>query len=329
MQLSVVVLAKDARSTIRGLVTSLMGQTTKPHEVIVVLDSPQDTTRESLIGLPVRIVYNGRGGFASGRNRGWLASSGRIVAFIDADCVADSRWIETLCSRFVDPAVEVQAGRTLPGKMGAIPGVTNPPGPAERGLYLVSHAPTMNLALRRDVLAQIGGFDPWFDVAGEDTDLCLRLRQAGIRIYYNPGALVYHYGGTGPRKAWRAGKATARTVVKHMLAPRGDVWSFMYGSAVLGALYLFAVGVVLNSLPLTVGSVLPVILLRLHSILRNRARARQSDNTPARAPCMARRGAAETVVQVMSPPVSHLTFTISTCLHLLAAFWRYRDMGNN
>ncbi len=50
-----------------------------------------------------------------------------------------------------------------------------------------------HLFLRRSAVESVGGlFDPRFFLYYEDTDLCLRLRQAGYRLFVVPGAMVVH-----------------------------------------------------------------------------------------------------------------------------------------
>lgn len=60
---------------------------------------------------------------------------------------------------------------------------------------------------RADALRHVGGFDERFFMYGEDIDLCLRVRAAGWRVRYWPGATVIHLGGRSgmspaSRRAW-------------------------------------------------------------------------------------------------------------------------------
>ena len=48
------------------------------------------------------------------------------------------------------------------------------------------------LLLRRDMLDELGGFDPGFRLYGEDIDLCYRAAKAGWERWYVPGAIVTH-----------------------------------------------------------------------------------------------------------------------------------------
>lgn len=49
------------------------------------------------------------------------------------------------------------------------------------------------LMTKRAIFEEVGGFDEQFAVAYNDVDLCLKIRQLGYRIVFNPGALLYHY----------------------------------------------------------------------------------------------------------------------------------------
>jgi len=49
------------------------------------------------------------------------------------------------------------------------------------------------MAFRRDVLLQLGGFDPIYRAAGDDVDICWRLQDAGYTIGFSPAAVVWHF----------------------------------------------------------------------------------------------------------------------------------------
>jgi N-acetylglucosaminyl-diphospho-decaprenol L-rhamnosyltransferase len=76
------------------------------------------------------------------------------------------------------------------------------------------------LALRRNPLAEVGGFDESFFMYNEEVDLCLRLRQAGWETHYAPVAAVAHVGGASTSQ-YRAAMAeqyvlsTARLYSRH------------------------------------------------------------------------------------------------------------------
>jgi len=74
------------------------------------------------------------------------------------------------------------------------------------------------LLVRRAALEQVGGLDQGFFLYSEDTDLCLRLRQAGWGVRFEPAATVSHVGGaSAPRTTteWISAQSHVRFARKH------------------------------------------------------------------------------------------------------------------
>jgi hypothetical protein len=118
------------------------------------------------------------------------------VAFCDDDCMPDPHWLRHLVAALLDGRAAGVGGPNVPPpdtllaeSVGHAPG-----GPMH---VLVSdveaeHIPGCNMAFRRAALAQVGGFDARFRVAGDDVDLCWRIQEAGGTLAFSPGALVWH-----------------------------------------------------------------------------------------------------------------------------------------
>jgi GT2 family glycosyltransferase len=58
------------------------------------------------------------------------------------------------------------------------------------------------LLVRREAIAQVGGFDERFFMFSEETDLCFRMRQAGWTVEFYPEAEFVHVGGASTRVEW-------------------------------------------------------------------------------------------------------------------------------
>jgi N-acetylglucosaminyl-diphospho-decaprenol L-rhamnosyltransferase len=58
------------------------------------------------------------------------------------------------------------------------------------------------LLLRRRAVEEVGGFDPGFFMFNEEVDLCYRIRKAGWRVTFFPGAEFVHVGGASTRLDW-------------------------------------------------------------------------------------------------------------------------------
>lgn len=128
-----------------------------------------------------------RRGPAAARNRGWQATDSPFIAFTDDDCLPEPGWLAT-------GLAGLQAGApVLTGRV--VMPLPDQPTHHDRTTALLETAEfvTANLFCRRDVLAQVGGFDEQFDSAWrEDSDLHFKLLEAGIPIQSCPDAVIVH-----------------------------------------------------------------------------------------------------------------------------------------
>jgi len=121
------------------------------------------------------------------RNIGWNKGSGRYVAFIDDDCLAERDWIESLQRVFSENDIGgIEGGITTTDENGETIDF-NPP-----NRFRWNRFKTANLAVRRDVLEKIGGFDKRYYLHREDTDLAWRVIDAGFKMVWAPQCRVHH-----------------------------------------------------------------------------------------------------------------------------------------
>ncbi len=121
------------------------------------------------------------------RNIGWKRGSGRYVAFIDDDCLAEQDWIESLQRVFTENEIGgIEGGITTTDENGEKIDF-NPP-----NRFRWNRFKTANLAVRRDVLEEIGGFDERYHMHREDTDLAWRVIDAGFKMAWVPQCRVHH-----------------------------------------------------------------------------------------------------------------------------------------
>jgi cellulose synthase/poly-beta-1,6-N-acetylglucosamine synthase-like glycosyltransferase len=125
---------------------------------------------------------------------------GEVLAFLDADCVADSGWLGALLPAFQDPQVGAAAGRvsstppdTVAELFSGLYTLQTPQEPVRCTRWTPTGGgfSTSNLAVRRRLAVELGGFcETW--IPGEDHDLCARIYVAGYAIQYVPQAAVLH-----------------------------------------------------------------------------------------------------------------------------------------
>jgi len=140
------------------------------------------------------------------RNLGIKLSKGAIIACTDDDCRVTSDWATNIAAIFAaDPEVAVVCGRVrIPDDvwssgyvLGFEPRVRvwqgrYPPADSDWGI-------TANLALRRQVLARVGDFDPILGagaplISGGEPDFLFRVLRAGFKVVNASEVSVDHFG---------------------------------------------------------------------------------------------------------------------------------------
>lgn len=195
-EVSVIVPVRDGAASLPGLLASLRRQTLAPErfEVVVVDNASRDGSGEVARRAGATVVEEPRPGRARTRNRGAGAARGELLAFCDADCVADPGWLEALtaCLRAAPLAageVRLTTGAP-PNRIERLESLWR--FQQERWVREGGWAASANLAARREAFEAIGGFDPAYRHIGEDVDLCLRARRAGFELGWCPDAVVEH-----------------------------------------------------------------------------------------------------------------------------------------
>jgi glycosyltransferase involved in cell wall biosynthesis len=189
-QIDVVMPTRNRAALLRRALESLLKQNypAEKFSIIIVDDGSTDETWSALQSVndrrvrPLRIEHRGP---YSARNEGWRAGSGEIVAFIDDDCVADANWLSAIAQGFARSEILGLQGRTV-----TLPALKTPLThqvvvPRPNTLY-----ETCNIAYRRKVLAEVGGFEPDLFYTA-DTMLAVAVSALGA-IAFAPDMLVIH-----------------------------------------------------------------------------------------------------------------------------------------
>jgi GT2 family glycosyltransferase len=208
-KVSVVVCAYNAADTLDECLTSLRALNYPDYEVIVVNDGSKDGT-EAIAArhAHVRLITTRNNGLSTARNIGLSAATGAIVAYTDADVRVDPDWLTYLVQPFLRSDVVAAGGpNVVPADDPWVAQcVARAPGGPTHVLFddrIAEHVPGCNLAVRRDALLAIGGFNPIYLRAGDDVDVCWRLQARGGRIGFAPSALVWHHHRASIGAYWR------------------------------------------------------------------------------------------------------------------------------
>lgn len=209
-----------------------------------------------------RVLRPGRNlGFAGGANAGVAAAQGNILLILNPDVVPEAGALERLLEGFANhpeaaglaprlsgPQGETQSAwqlRRLPSAWGCILQVfgigedgaaSEPPSGTP-----VEQPAAAALALRREALAAVGGFDERFYPAWfEDVDLARRLHEAGLPILYWPAARFRHgLGSTVPRLGYGPFLYIYyRNLTRYLAKHHGPVWAMAARAAMIPGVLL-------------------------------------------------------------------------------------------
>lgn len=104
-RISILIITKNRAQKLSKCLESLSFQTIKPFEVIIVDNASVDQTRAICSHyqneLNIKYYYEKRIGMPYARNLSLEEAKGQIFAFIDDDCVADKKWLETIINHFI------------------------------------------------------------------------------------------------------------------------------------------------------------------------------------------------------------------------------------
>jgi cellulose synthase/poly-beta-1,6-N-acetylglucosamine synthase-like glycosyltransferase len=164
-------------------------------EVIYVDSSSTDSSVELARSLGVKtIVLDGPTTAARGRNAGWTQTEAPFVLFLDGDTILHPDFVASAISHFADPKhTEPLAGvygnrretRTADSIYNAIFDLDWNAGTGY-SLFFGGDA-----LVRREALAAVGGYNPLL-IAGEEPDLCRRMRGLGYRILHIDEPMTLH-----------------------------------------------------------------------------------------------------------------------------------------
>lgn len=201
MTVAVTVAAYNEEKNIAALINVLAAQTVRPDEIIIVDDGSHDGTVRILQDLATRhpnlkVISQTNSGPAAARNKAWRASKSDICVFTDGDCVPEPNWLENLLKPFTDPKVGAAGGtyKTLNNQSLLARFIGLEISWKYRNITgeIDAHG-SYNLAVRRSILEEIGGYDESFrKPSGEDWDLTYKISNK-YKMIFVPTAVVGHY----------------------------------------------------------------------------------------------------------------------------------------
>ena len=243
----VVIPTKNRVDLLKPCVDSILSSTSAAEVCICVIDHESDDpdTRAYLDALPSRCtILKYQGPFNYARMNNWAVEqfrrlSGDLPPYLlfannDIEVIHDG-WLERMRSLAARPDVGAvgatllyanetfQHSGVLMGFNGAADHAhkfapyLSSEGIRDRG-YLSSLVSTRDysavtaacLMLKSKVFEKVGGFDEYFAIGFNDTDLCLRIGELGLKVLNDGDTVLHHY------------ESATRTVTKHLEHPEDD-----------------------------------------------------------------------------------------------------------
>ena len=200
MKISVIIPTYNRKHTLQRAIDSVLVQTFKPFEIIIVDDGSEDGTREWLLkNYPsVQYIHQPNNGVSSARNKGIQISQGSWIALLDSDdewmpekLESQSRFIEvnrdsSFCHTneiWIRNGVRVNQMKKHKKFGGDI---------FKHCLDICRISPSSSI-IKKDVFEEVGAFDESLTVC-EDYDLWLRVT-AKFNILFLDEPLIKKYGG--------------------------------------------------------------------------------------------------------------------------------------
>ncbi len=195
-KVSIIIPTYNRALMIREAVESVLSQSFKDFEVIVVDDGSTDNTEEVLkpVSNRIRYIKQGNQGNAAARNTGIKAASGEIIAFNDSDdlwfpeklerqvgYLDEHPEVDMVCGNgifFGDP--ELEGKKVIPDKRAVS---LERDGVSLKAIFMKSSIRTPTIVARRHVVEDLQGFDPAFKVC-VDLDFAFRVLAEKYKVAF-------------------------------------------------------------------------------------------------------------------------------------------------
>ncbi len=205
INVSVIIPTYNRADTVPNAIDSVLAQTYKDFEIIVVDDGSTDNTREYLsqrYGDKIRYIYQANSGPSAARNRGVRSSDSELVAFLDSDDYWLPRKLEVQMPLMSNPDVVLSYTNwklytSLDKDFFTVKGISFDQDPAiiEDPARIVSRFKgggimTSSMICRKSALLRVGGFDERMALYEDVRTRCRLSMEGKFAVAAEPLAVV-------------------------------------------------------------------------------------------------------------------------------------------
>ncbi|NBV71229.1 MAG: glycosyltransferase [Burkholderiaceae bacterium] len=215
-KVSIVIPSKDHPELIGPCLASIYAFTKYPNFEVIVVDTgtTDSSAKQILVSHPVRLVKFSRPfNFSEACNVGARAATGDIFVFLNNDTtVVSPEWLHHFVFHLsvsdvgavgpllLFPDGTIQHAGTVLGPRGTADHVLRGSSPESDGYAgslssprEVSALTGACLAIRRDTFDSVDGWSEFYMTHYQDVDLCLQLRNRGLRCIFTPDVRLVHH----------------------------------------------------------------------------------------------------------------------------------------
>lgn len=238
IEVSVIVPVLNASYYIEECINHLLNQSlsSESYEVIIIDNGSTDNTPDLVKSYPVRLEYETsiKSPYAA-RNRGLEIAKGKVVAFTDADCYADRKWLENGLKLMNDLGADLVGGNvkfrfsdppTMAEIYDSLSNLEMKNNIREKGV-----AKTGNLFSKKEVFNVVGKFIPTIR-SGGDVEWTKRASKNGFKIIFGEDVIVKKRArkmGALLKKQIRVGKGKMRVLINDK-----ESWKYIYKDLLSG-----------------------------------------------------------------------------------------------
>ncbi|MBZ9578028.1 glycosyltransferase [Patescibacteria group bacterium] len=196
--ISIVIPTYNAEKTLKQCLNSILNQTYKNYEIIVVDNNSTDKTEKIIKELQrknkkIKYLFEKRKGRGAARNTGEKKARGKIILMTDSDCIVPKNWVsemvkaikeydavqgfeQAVSDNFWSRCYQMDSKKKYEKES-----MKNPIGKID----------TKNFAIKKEVLKKIG-FTSRKYISGNDTDLSIKLAKNNCKVRFMKNIKVKH-----------------------------------------------------------------------------------------------------------------------------------------
>jgi len=212
---SIIVPTRNGLQFLKPMMDSIELFTDWPFELIIVDNNSDDGTKEFILNSKYKMagqyIRNEKNeSFSKANNQGASIAKGKFLCLLNNDTLVTEGWLSAMMNVFSEEkavgcvgARLVFPGRGLIQHAGVIQSsdgtpdhiyfnkpMDYPPAMERKDYFAVTGA---CLLTPKSLYEELGGLDESYFYGWEDVDYCNRIKENGLRIIYEPKAMVYHY----------------------------------------------------------------------------------------------------------------------------------------